>query len=274
MKETPPPVTMASQEGSKAPESALELYDQLISPDAMSRFEGRVTLESERFDYKTETESILGSETLALSQIQEIIKDEKVGDSEKEAPIQALNEELSRLAARYSEATNFNQFNVMRVKLWETRKTMLFDSREPDIQSLSAALVNNAKTSESPFVPEEDFVHAADKDHPGINIKFTEQPIEVPLTSVVTAIGFKSWENGRPEDNDKAGRNSQAVIQDYALREGNIPSIESARALILTNGEVVFMTENSHRVAAAKLKGQKTIQIKYLEISKAKHDLE
>ncbi len=90
------------------------------------------------------------------------------------------------------------------------------------------------------------------------------------MTSVVSAAGFESWKTGRGQYNLKDGRQSADVIKDYASRETPLPAVDEATALIFEDGKVIVMTSNAHRVGAAKLRGQRTIQFKELKVRRVK----
>jgi|GEM_PF-525662 len=89
-----------------------------------------------------------------------------------------------------------------------------------------------------------------------------DEPLNIPLDSIVSAGGFNSWDGrGNQDSFDK--------IEDYATRETDIPPVTELYGCILPNGKMIYMTANSHRVGAAKKKGDTTIAFKgRLSISK------
>ena len=252
------------------PNAVLPTYEKLTNPDATSRFGERIAQETERFDFTAELGAIKSDEDALFSEIKTTVNSELLSDEGREEHLNAINEKFSNIDQRQKEAWKLKGFLEMRERLWDTSGTMLFDSIEDEAQTLITGITNNAKKENSVFVPEEEFNQAIDEAKPRIAIDASTQPIEVPLSSIVSAVGFESWENGRGDLNKKDGKRSREVIQDYASRPTEIPPIEAARAVILPNGEVVIMAENSHRVAAAKLRNQQSIKIKFLTISRAK----
>jgi len=150
---------------------------------------------------------------------------------------------------------------------WERHGSMSFAVDE--VPQLTGELINHALRHDSGFVSEDDFNLAIDKTARVIEIDARKEPLEFPLSSVVSAIGFKSWEEGRGSNSSKGGRTSRDVIQDYASRETEIPPFEEAKALILPTGEVALMSGSAHSAAAAKLKGQATIKVKNLTVFRA-----
>ena len=87
----------------------------------------------------------------------------------------------------------------------------------------------------------------------------TDGAVEIPLSMIVSAIGFESWETGRGND-EKGSLSSIEVMDDYAGRETPIPLIDDLHGFMLPDGSMYFLTGNSHRVGAAKNKGDTTIR--------------
>lgn len=149
---------------------------------------------------------------------------------------------------------------------------MLFNRYDATVTSLLKGIVEGAETKEQPFVEETDFKRMMDTSQPDIVIEAYDEPLELPLTAIVSAVGFESWEEGRPSHILKDGHKSADVIKEYASRQTALPPIDEAVALILEDGKVIIMSSNAHRVGAAKLRGQSTIQIKELRVCRIKEE--
>lgn len=257
------PLAESAREG-----GAAAAYEQLISPESSARFGERIAAESAQFDLGTEQAAVESGEAALFAQLAEARADESLPDTARMERIDNLTRGFSGFGARLDAAKKLDGFNTMRHHRWQTHGTMLFDAAEADVQPLIGGLVDDASREESAFVSNEAFVAAIDAQKPVISIDATERPIQFPLSAVVSAVGFESWETGRGGGAKKDGRSSREVIEDYAARDTEIPPID-VRALILPDGRVVLMTENAHRVAAAKLRGQESIWVKHLEISEA-----
>ena len=97
------------------------------------------------------------------------------------------------------------------------------------------------------FVPEEPLIRS---DGPGVILVSSPDTItEIPIGMFVSAIGFDSW-NGRPEHIYKDGRPSRQVIEEYAALESAPPPINDLTGIALPDGRLVFVSGNSHRLAA------------------------
>ena len=84
--------------------------------------------------------------------------------------------------------------------------------------------------------------------------------IHIPLGMFVSAESFESW-RGRPEGDYKDNRPSSEVIEDYAERSTKAPAVESLTGYVLPDGRAYFKSANSHRVAAAILRGDERIAV-------------
>ncbi len=251
------------------PYSAVSAYEDIVSPESMARFGERIAQESENFNFDVEQASAQRDQDALMSQMQALMSDGSLSDDQRDSLSKELIRQFDALDFRQSEAPKLKNFMEMRKHIWDTRGGMLLSSLEDEAQPLINGLMDSAKKEESDFVPEEAFTEVLDKNKPNVIIDASSKPIEVPLSAVVSAVGFRSWENGRSDGIGKGSKSSSETIKDYASRSTEIPPIDSAVAVILPNGEVVIMSENSHRVAAAKLRGQKTILIKHLTVSEA-----
>ena len=86
-----------------------------------------------------------------------------------------------------------------------------------------------------------------------------EKSVSMPINIFAGAINFDSWE-GRRAGHLKDDKPSKVIIDDYANRDSEIPGIEDGIDMFLANsGEVFAYSHNSHRLAAARLRGQETI---------------
>lgn len=250
--------------------AALIQYDKLSSPESAQRFDQRIAEEGQLFNYASEAATIRKKKETLTGNIDPILTNDKLSDTELTKALEEISGELNTLSFREKEVGYLNDFMQARAHMRESSGAMLFGSFEPDVQPLITGIVSAAQTTDTEFVPQERFEAAVDNDQPHIDIDASRDPIEVPLSAIVSAIGFESWERGRGENTLKDGKPSAEFIKHYASLPTEIPPIDTAQALILPNGKVVIMSHDAHRVAAAKLKGQHTMRIKYLKVRKAK----
>jgi hypothetical protein len=253
------------------PSLSWQSYEQLTGPESMSQFAEKIDRESRLFDYESEIDNIEQMETIKQRRVKEIVRDSRNSDSTIETHVQQLAKQLNELEVRRKEAGRLHRFMEMRSHLWQTskNKVMLFDALEGEIQPLIEGIVHDTPTQGNRFVISERFMEAADRTKPVIDIDARREPIKVPVAAIVSAQSFKSWGIGRGEGATKDGKSSSAVILDYA-RAKEIPDIDNAIALVQPDGRVIIMTENAHRVAAAKLRWQEFINIKRLSVFQAK----
>lgn len=171
-------------------------------------------------------------------------------------------------SASYGESYGRRELDEFRRYAWKRHGVITLDSDDADAACLSEALVARAATTERPFMPDDVFQDQRDETAPYVVIEAQENPMEFPVTAFVSAVGFDSWE-GRSYG-DKEGRPSREVIADYASRPTEIPPVDEAFAMIQPDGEVILEPINSHRTAAAKLKGQQSLAVKRVTVARAK----
>lgn len=104
--------------------------------------------------------------------------------------------------------------------------------------------------------------------------KATNLPYEVPLSAVVSAAGFDSWEGRNPRTNkgwsSKYGAGtmqSLSVIKHYAGLNTELPPVDKMSVYVQPDGQIFCDNGagDSHRIAAAMLRGQSTIKANELE---------
>lgn len=128
-------------------------------------------------------------------------------------------------------------------------------------QTIEKALNKNEQYE---FITEEhfdDFLKEPGTKNPDKILRIKDEPVSIPLNMIVGARGFDSWQ-GRPAHELKDGRASREVINDYATRASDIPGIDMGADMFIYGGRVLLISENAHRVAAAKLKDQKEITLR------------
>jgi hypothetical protein len=248
--------------------AVLIAYDQLVSSEACNAFsaridEGRPLLDIER--------AAVVEEERDLDNRREALRSGMMADDEVATLQDALSLGYGALTTHEDQLRRHGAFAEERENRWRYG-SMLFDRRDPAVAELLEGLSKGAETEEQPFMQDTDFIRMADTSQPEVVIEAGDEPLELPLTAVVSAVAFESWETGRPQHVLKDDRQSAAVIMDYASRETPLPPVDVATALIFEDGKVIIMSSNSHRVGAAKLRGQSTIQIKKLEVRRVKEE--
>jgi len=240
----------------------LEEYGRLTSPEAIDAFVSKMHHERETIadtTYKLEAERQRLDEARTLN-VQGVSTDQ----AEVFATTQVNYNDRERSLRKLSTLT------TQRETFWGNHGDMLFEANEDEVRGLIGAVVEGAISKKQPFMPDKVFNGMQDSSQPSIVIEARDEPIQIPLAAVVSAMSFESWETGRGPDHKKDDRSSAEVIRDYAWRDTPIPPLDNAKALILDDGRVIFLSSNAHRAAAAKLRDQRHIQIKELEICVAK----
>lgn len=109
-----------------------------------------------------------------------------------------------------------------------------------------------------------------------------DEKSQIPLDLVVSAAGFEDWK-GREEsfnknfkseyskfDRSNNEMSSLNVIKHYAGLSSEIPSVDTMRMFVQPDGKILFdnNTGDSHRIAAAILRGQSTINAQNILVFK------
>jgi hypothetical protein len=232
------------------PESTPSLvfaFDQLTSPEGVEAYIQRIAAEAQTFDYQAELDLI----DTAQGRLEQNLQDLRGQAGVNEPPY--YEQQIKDFSGRLNTLHD---------------RSMTFRRGETAVSDLADHLERGASLADHDFVYDDIFMSQADTSRPSIIIEARDEPFEFPLTAFVSAAGFDSWEHGRRKL--KGDRTSEEVIQDYASRETEIPPVDSARALLLSNGEVILLSDDAHRVAAAKLKGQTSIAVQTLTVYQAK----
>lgn len=249
--------------------AVLSEYEHLVSPEGRSAFASRVEQERSLLGIERAT---LDEEQRSLDRHREVLLSGKVADSESDAAWNALSTGYGELIKHEAAFRNHQVFSEERDIRWNNGSGMLFSRYDPAVSELLAGLSQGAETEEQPFMRDRDFMRMVDNSQPAIVIEARDEPLELPLTAVVSAATFESWETGYGKGHLKDGHSSADVIRDYASRDTPPPPVDEATALIFEDGRVVIMTSNAHRVAAAKMRGQSTMQFKELIVRIAKEE--
>lgn len=185
---------------------------------------------------------------------------------------QAAEDKIKRIYN--DEVRLFGSKKVERYKQIEFMKWYLETTGQPMVLGNEAEELAEAflKSGNSQPVKKGVFIREMTKmvlDQPNIAIvqPLVGPTLDIPLDSIVSATSLVGWEEGRGKDiygNDihKEKSSSKDTIAQYAALETTIPPINKLYAFILPNGKMVYETENDHRVAAAKMRGQETIQFR------------
>ena len=255
----------------KLPET-IQAFDELTNPAALEAYDQRITHEVATFDYESEKREMHAREDELMHGLKKLqslgFTPQEPDDYEEQ--IRGFSSELRAIDKRLVDARTLHDFQATRERRWRERGVLTFDNAEDEVSSLVAVLEQKAVRQEQPFMPDEAFKAHIDAKQPVVVITSAhdEAVLEFPTASFVSATGFSSWEEGR-RNFYKDGRTSVEVIADYASRETEIPPVDVAQALLLPNGEVILLSENAHRVAAAKRKGQPMMAVKEIEVYRA-----
>lgn len=102
--------------------------------------------------------------------------------------------------------------------------------------------------------------------------------IQLPLNNIVDADGFVSWEEGRGHEKMDGSTGdptaSKLVIESFANKPTKAPLIPLVHGFIQQNGTILYkVADGTHRVAAAKLKGETHVQVQELQLQKIDGDI-
>jgi len=246
----------------------LSAYDRLVSEDARNTFGARIEEEKELLSIERAT---LSSERHDLDSRRDKLSAGEIPDSEYDTTHDSILIDRVRLQAQEDGLRRREIFATSRENWWR-HGFMTYDRHDPQVASLVEGLTANAETEEQPFIRVADFDKQADQST-ALLIDARDEPLEFPAASIVSALSFESWEEGRGRELSKevngVGKSSREVIEYYASHDTPIPPLEQATALILQDGRIIITAGNAHRAGAAKLRGQ-TIQIKELKVWRAK----
>lgn len=256
----------------------LSAYNQLTSPDARSAFGDHIAQEDgllgiERSTLTREQRDLDGQ----MAELSHALNEDRIPYREFDTASDEILRRRLELSAESDELRRRELFASYRETVWSKGAGgMLFNREDPHIAALAEGLLSGAVAQEQPFMPDSDFTELADDSLGRLMITAEDEPMEFPSSSVVSALGFSSWEQGRGgKDHDKVSegggpaRKSRAVMEEYAARDTPIPPAD-AMAIILRDGRVILRASDAHRVGAAKLRGQETIQIKNLIVYREK----
>lgn len=256
--------------GQETQPASIAAYESLISPEGVQAFRRQIADEAGSFHYDREMADLGAAEAAISAQIKALDQDYSIDEATRMGRARELAQYSSDYADRQKVVNRLQTFMYNRQYQWDNHGRMVFDCHEPQVVPLAQALTA-AATAHDSFVPPAAFKEMVDETSRVVEIDAHHKPLEFPLGAVVSAKGFESWD-GRGHRSLKNDRPSREVIEDYAGRDTDIPPIDQATALILPDGQVVLMTHNSHRTAAARLKNQAAIGIKYLTVVRAKPD--
>ncbi|MEK7594806.1 MAG: hypothetical protein AAB436_04165 [Patescibacteria group bacterium] len=244
----------------------LAAFEDIVSPQAIEAFATRIEDEANTFFYPTEIAEINAAVRSVGDQEAAVRADESISETERDVRLSDVNSRYNELDDRERTVGKHKTFLEERQYEWLNNGRITIKGQEPEATKLVSELQTKAANTETSFIPNESFQALIDRTGPSVLIKSRDNPMEFPLASIVSAQSFESWETGRGPNAIKDGKTSPELIKDYAERSTEIPPVVDATAVILPTGEVVLSSDEAHRVAAAKLKGQETIKIENLKV--------
>jgi hypothetical protein len=126
-------------------------------------------------------------------------------------------------------------------------------------------IVNNSDNKNNQgvkFVSPDVFLNYKINQENCIYLKTGAEIMEIPTNMFVSAEGFVNWQ-GRGNHQKKDGESSKTVIENYAkLPADTAPPVTDLEAYLDPSGKLCFVSGNSHRVAAAILRGDPTIKFR------------
>ena len=257
--------------GQESPEqlpSPVELFNDLTSQVAIVNFDHQI--HEEMLAFNQEKGHIEAREERLSYEIQQVYRDPDLSDEERESRYEALKVDLGDAMEAMDKSKKKSQFMALRENIFRSRGWLSYEASDSKIRPLIESVIANSVTDETKFINDQEFMNLVDETKPTVIVESDDNPIEIPTSALVSAIGFSGWQEGRGRGYKgqhilKDGKLSTEVIHDYATRESDIPNID-ATGVILPDGKVVFLAENSHRAAAAKLRGQSTIKVNRLTL--------
>lgn len=262
----------SGQEVSDQITNPLGLFNDLTSNAAIVNFDQRI--QDEQLALNQDNHVAEEREEYLIQQIQGIHSDTSLNDEARENKFEVLKHELGEAIKATDQVKKDKYFMASREDVFRTRGWLMFRSTDEQVTPLIDAIVEGSIRGGAQFMEDRDFMQLADQDRPAIVIDSKDKPVEIPVTAIVSAAGFRSWQDGRGRNSEgrlilKDDKPSHEVIKDYASRETEIPNID-VTAVILPDGKVIYLSENAHRAAAAKMKGQDTIKVNRMLVWAAK----
>lgn len=136
--------------------------------------------------------------------------------------------------------------------------------KENAIKTLQKLILKNSNFNQTDFpaqtlfIPTQDFQNQF-RNHTKVIFLKLEDVFQIPIDMFASAHGLHNW-HGRKSGILKDSQISSQVIQNYAkMQAETMPPIFDLGCFVYPNGEVYLVSGNSHRVAAAFARGDKTI---------------
>jgi uncharacterized ParB-like nuclease family protein len=250
-------------------ESPKAAVAQLTTPDMRQRYEELTAFESETFDLAATQQALEEKyDTAVASRKRDIdaMEDLPPTDPKVEATLASYGTYLAGLEKQQKHARARDGFLARQKNLWQRDGTMLFHRQDPNVGVLASDMENYRADQRTPsFLIDEALRPYFSDNPPKLVVDAREQPLNLPLASVVSAAGLESWETGRgkiglKDTGGARNRRSADVIQEYAARPTDFPPVEGANVLLTNDGQMlVEVTSGAHRTAAAKMRGDETL---------------
>jgi hypothetical protein len=247
------PLQEAKDNIETAGESVLNKFGQLTEEGAAAKF--RQSLLQELDDPQLQHVQQLNKQIAILTQR---LRNEGMSEALKtQSTIQGIEKDLFRMygnaKARFDEITTM----LRATEATDSVSVIGEGAREMAEQLLLQGAMYRSPDGKQRFIYSEHLPHIPEKGNKvTIHIKRDEEPIQVPVSSIVSPAEMESWEGRRGSDE------SARKIKDYSERDTDIPPIkDGVFGFIMPDGRIFFESQNAHRVAAAVKKGQEYIGV-------------
>lgn len=160
-----------------------------------------------------------------------------------------LFEKVDKIATKLENYENYGKISLENNEAIEMLKKLILENTNQNKTDLP---IQNL------FIPSEKF-HEQFRNDTKVFYLRVEEVFSIPIYMFASAEGLHNW-HGRKAGKLKDGQISSEVIKEYSKMEAEtVPPVFDLSCYVYPNGQIYFISGNSHRVAAAFLRGDKNI---------------
>lgn len=246
--------TEVAESAESAGQNVLTMFNQLTTEEAVDTF--KKSLLDELDDPQLQHVQLLNKQIATLTQR---LKNEGMSEAIRtQSTIQSIEKDMYRMFG--NAKIRLDDINTMLRASDGTDAISVIGegAREMAEQILLKDALYRSPDGQQRFIYSEHLPHIPERGNKiTIHIKRDEEPIQVPVSSIVSPAEMESW-SGR-----QGSEESTRKIIDYSERDTDIPPInDGVFGFIMPDGRIFFESQNAHRVAAAVRKGQENIGVR------------
>lgn len=265
------PIESPNQRPETVPEAGVPNWQgicELSSPEGVRKY-----LSALRQDLKTPDNQPIDRE---LSEIDRILasarragREEQTSDERQLCELAySMEDDLKRTHG----IERVRQVGRIRDQIDRAERTHMVTLEGPDARELLANLIGQAPnaghTDRANLFLDIGFFEPVNRSQHQVGFDiFGQDPIDIPIGSIVSAEGLDSWygrgldESGRQVGKDGKPNGSQQAIAEFSSKPAETaPPVNQMLCYLMPDGSVYFKSYNSHRVAAAIRRGDTTIK--------------